>query len=188
MADDQLIDPGQSADLDHGGSLGRRRAMSDTMEIYLDVETDWNRRLTLVGFRSRVTGLVQLVGDDITPERIRRVLPLSGVLYTYNGHCFDLPIIRHQLGLDLRGSYTSRDLRWICQRHGLRGGQKAIEQRIGIARALAGLDGRDAIVLWSRYQGGDSQALEVLLRYNAEDLDGLVAIRDHLRHRGLMPA
>jgi uncharacterized protein YprB with RNaseH-like and TPR domain len=162
--------------------------MPETEEIYLDVETDWSRRLTLVGFRSRSTGLVQLVGAEITPERLCGVLPRAGALYTYNGHCFDLPVIRGQLGLDLRDTYASHDLRWICQRHGLRGGQKAIEQRIGVVRTLAGLDGRDAIALWARHLRGDAQALEDLLRYNAEDLDGLAAIRDHLWSRGLMSA
>jgi uncharacterized protein YprB with RNaseH-like and TPR domain len=160
--------------------------MLEPDEIFLDVETDWFRRLTVVGFRSRTTGLIQVVGEDIRPEHIRSLLPRAGVLYTYNGHCFDLPVIRDQLGLNLRTDYTSLDLRWICQRHGLLGGQKAIEERIGFARSLPGLDGRDAITLWSRHMEGDSQALEVLLRYNAEDLDGLAAIRDHLHFQGML--
>jgi uncharacterized protein YprB with RNaseH-like and TPR domain len=140
-----------------------------------------------VGIRSTSDGLVQLVGEQITADAIRAVVPCNAVLYTYNGHCFDLPVIRNQLDLDLLNRCDSRDLRWICQRHGLRGGQKAIETAIGVARALAGMDGRDALVLWDRFRRrGDAPALETLLRYNAEDLDGLVAIRDHLHRRKLL--
>lgn len=79
--------------------------------IDLDVETDWSRRLTLVGFRVDGVQLVQLVGEQITLAGLREVLPRRGILYTYNGHCFDLPVIRTQLGLDLRARYDSRDLR-----------------------------------------------------------------------------
>jgi uncharacterized protein YprB with RNaseH-like and TPR domain len=162
--------------------------MSNLAEVFLDIETDWSRELTLVGFRSEATGLIQLVGAEITADRLHRELPCGGVLYTYNGHCFDLPIIRNQLGLDLRSRYESRDLRWICQRLGITGGQKAIEQQIGVRRQLSGLDGRDAIVLWARYQRGDMAALKTLRAYNREDLEGLVAIRDHLCCRNLLIA
>ena len=154
-------------------------------EIYLDVETDWGRRLTVVGFHSSATGLVQLVGSEITAEGLHRVLPAMGTLFTYNGHSFDLTCVRKQLGLDLRTRFSSVDLRWVCQRQGLRGGQKAIETRLGLTRTLPNMDGRDAIVLWGRFQRGDRAALTTLLRYNAEDLEGMMFIRQHLARRGL---
>ncbi len=148
-------------------------------EIYLDVETDWGRRLTVVGVWS-TAGLVQLVGRAITPEAVRAALPSAGTLYTYNGHSFDLVCLRKQLGVDLRVSHSSVDLRWVCQRHGLRGGQKLIERRLGHRRVLPDLDGRDAIALWGRYQRGDAAALATLLKYNHEDLQGMLFIRQHL--------
>jgi uncharacterized protein YprB with RNaseH-like and TPR domain len=149
-------------------------------DIYLDVETDWGRRLTVVGFFAATTGLVQLVGREITPEAVRQALPAAGTLYTYNGHCFDLTCLRKQLGLDLRACFASVDLRWVCQRRGLRGGQKAIEKRLGHRRQLPDLDGRGALLLWTRYQRGDHAALATLLKYNSEDLHGMMAIRRHL--------
>jgi uncharacterized protein YprB with RNaseH-like and TPR domain len=160
--------------------------MPGQVEIFLDVETDRDRRLTLVGFHSAITGTVQLVGSEITAARLRKELPQSGQLFTYNGHCFDLPVIRQQLGLDLRAVFDSQDLRWICQRHGITGGQKAIEHRIGICRQTQGIDGLEAIALWYRYLRGDHAALETLLHYNREDLAGLEAIRRHLCQRGLL--
>src|SRR5207244_4603320 len=119
-------------------------------------------------------------------DRLEQALPAGGMLFTYNGHCFDLVCIRQHLGMDLRARFESWDLRWVCQRHGLRGGQKLIEQRIGVQRALAGMDGLEAIALWNRYQRGDPQALHTLLHYNTEDLNGLLAIKQHLAERGLL--
>jgi uncharacterized protein YprB with RNaseH-like and TPR domain len=157
-------------------------------EIYLDIETDARQRITVVGFRSAAIGLVQLVGADVTPAHLHAALPPSGRLYTYNGHCFDLPVIRKQLGLDLRARFASCDLRFVCQRHGLRGGQKAVEHQIGHRRALEGMDGWEAVILWARHLRGDASALSRLLRYNAEDVDGLALIKGHLEARGLLPS
>jgi uncharacterized protein YprB with RNaseH-like and TPR domain len=160
--------------------------MPGQVNIFLDVETDWDRCLTLVGFHSSASGTVQLVGGEITAARLRKELPKAGRLYTYNGHSFDLPVIHKQLGLYLRSLYDSHDLRWICQRHGLTGGQKAIELRLGVCRQAQGVDGLEAIALWNRYQRGDRTALQTLLRYNREDLAGLTAIRKHLHRHGLL--
>jgi hypothetical protein len=76
--------------------------MARPLEVYLDIETDWNRNLTVVGFTSSDSGTVQRVGEEITLGRLTRWLPRNGRMYTYNGHCFDLPCIRAQLGIDLR--------------------------------------------------------------------------------------
>jgi hypothetical protein len=150
------------------------------MDIYLDIETDWDRNITVVGFRCQATGLVQLVGSDVTRARLLRELPKTGRLITYNGHCFDLSVIRQMLGINLRDQYESVDLRWVCQRHGITGGQKGIELRLGIRRETEGVDGIEAIHLWNLYQRGDVSALNTLLRYNAEDIDGMTAIHRHL--------
>ncbi len=162
--------------------------MPKPVEIYLDIETNWERELTVVGFRSSLTGVVQLVGPEITSRRLRKELPREGRLFTYNGHCFDISCIRKQLGIDLQQRFESFDLRWICQRLGLRGGQKLIERRIGHQRKCAGMDGLDAIRLWSSYENGDPVALAMLLRYNVEDLAGLMRIKRHLSARGLLSA
>lgn len=155
-------------------------------DVYLDIETDQWQRITVVGFRSAVTGLVQLVGSEVTPRALHDALPAGGRLFTYNGHCFDLPVIRKQLGMDLRVRFDSWDLRFVCARHGLRGGQKAVERQIGCRRVLDGMDGRDAVWLWERHRRGDVAALVTLLRYNAEDVDGLALIKEYLAARDLL--
>lgn len=152
--------------------------------IYLDIETEWDRTLTVLGFHSRETGTVQLVGSDITARRLRAVLPRTGRLVTFNGHCFDLPVIRTQLGIDLRSTHDSVDLRYVCARSQLKGGQKLIEQHLGIARGTEGVDGREAITLWNRYRRGDRAALDLLLAYNEEDILGMKEIEKILKKRG----
>ncbi|HTY09187.1 MAG TPA: ribonuclease H-like domain-containing protein [Candidatus Edwardsbacteria bacterium] len=150
------------------------------MPLYLDIETDWSRRITVIGLCHRQR-FRQLVGPEVNAPALQRLLPRSATIYTFNGHCFDLPVIRQQLGIDLRQRYRSVDLRYACKARGLTGGQKLIERRLGIARELPGLDGRDALSLWQRYQDDDDRdALRLLLAYNREDVLNLAKIHASL--------
>lgn len=131
--------------------------MARPVEIYLDIETDWDRGITVLGFRSSETGLVQLAGREITRSRLRRELPLKGRLYTFNGHGFDLSLIRSRLGVDLREVFDSCDLLWVRRRTGLRrlrGGQKRVEQRIGFPRTVGLTNWWDPMNLWRDHEGG----------------------------------
>lgn len=68
-----------------------------------------------------------------------------------------------------------------CWRRGLYGGLKAVERQLGIPRSLPHLDGRDAMRLWAAYvDRGEEEALELLLRYNREDVENLDLLRSHL--------
>ena len=55
-----------------------------------------------------------------------------------------------------------------------------LERELGIERepGLVGLDGTDAIRLWSQWQRGNRAALEILLAYNAADTENLVPLAD----------
>lgn len=162
------------------------------MSLFLDIETDFYQNITVIGFYSLSTGFRQIVGRDITKARLSRQLPKpvisaggesigmgSRELYTFNGHCFDLPVIKKRLGLALREKYQSIDLRYLCKKHGLVGGQKIIEKMLGIRRELPDMDGRDAIYLWQNYiECGDSDSLNALLAYNQEDVMNMVRIKE----------
>jgi uncharacterized protein YprB with RNaseH-like and TPR domain len=68
-----------------------------------------------------------------------------------------------------------------CWRHGLFGGLKRVEEQLGIARRSKGIDGWDAMRLWSRYEdGGDREALEILLAYNRDDVLNLPVLESRL--------
>lgn len=151
--------------------MGKRR------EVYLDIETNGFDLVTVIGFDSDETGPIQLVGADITRKNLLGALPRSGVMYTFNGERFDIPKIRGALGIDLFDIFDSCDLMRVGWAHGLKGGQKALEDRLGFERELPGLDGRCAIEFWNRYESGDDEALDILLRYNAEDLGGMRFLR-----------
>ena len=158
--------------------------MARAPEIYIDLETDPNSprsRIAIFGMYSRETQYVQLLESEITPYRIRKLLPRGGHLFTFNGEAFDLPIIETLLGIDLRRRYVSRDLRQLCCARGLVGGQKRIEQVVGWKRPVPPLGFFEQRALWQRVnRWKDSHALDRLLCYNRHDLDGMRWIRRKL--------
>lgn len=156
-----------------------RPTMAGIEPIYLDIETDRQGNLTVLGFNHESTGLVQLVAPDIDLAHLREVFPREGIVVTFNGTSFDLPRIKKAIGVNLRRGYGHRDLRYLCERSGLTGGQKKIEAAIGHRRKLPGMDGKDALRLWMEHQAGEFEALDVLLAYNAEDIEGLRVIDHH---------
>lgn len=152
------------------------------MPAYLDIETSYEGALTVVGLWRPSGGLAQWVSPGIDPAGLMEALFGTEALYTYNGHRFDLPFIHKRLGLNLRRLFVSHDLMYECWRCGLYGGLKAVERQLGIPRSLPHLDGRDAMRLWASYVKRDEQeALELLLRYNREDVENLALLRDRLR-------
>ena len=154
------------------------------MALYLDVETTYQGKLTVIGLHHEALGTVQLVGADITAANLEAVLPLAICVYTYNGDRFDLPIIARELGVDLRNRYRSVDLMKLCQRARLYGGLKRVEEQLGITRQLTGVSGKDAVALWYQHQKtGCPESLEKLLAYNREDVENLKCLRDRLDMR-----
>ncbi|MBI4233338.1 MAG: ribonuclease H-like domain-containing protein, partial [Chloroflexi bacterium] len=141
------------------------------MIAYLDIETTGlsahEAQITVIGIgssRGKRLEVVQLVDDEVTQKRLLGALKGITSLYTYNGGRFDLPFIRHCLGVDLAQRLEHRDLMFDCWRCGLYGGFKAVEERLGIPRRLKGLNGRDAVRLWHEYKSyGDQEALDTLL-------------------------
>ena len=161
------------------------------MDAYLDIETTGLSpscdSITVVGLylvKGSDASLVQLVGDDITEESILSKLQGVHTIFTYNGHRFDLPFIHAHTGIDLAQNHRHRDLMNDCWNRGLYGGFKAVEQQLGINRNLKGVDGLEAVRLWWRYVNDyDCKALDLLLRYNAEDVINLKVLKDRLAVR-----
>lgn len=145
---------------------------------YLDIETSYEQRITIIGIHREDRGTLQLVGRDVAPDAILGFLEGTSLLLTYNGHRFDLPVIKDALGLDLRALFPCRDLMHDCWRRNLYGGLKKVEKQLGIGRATEGVDGRMAMRLWAQYvENDDQEALNLLLRYNREDIENLPILR-----------
>ncbi len=158
------------------------------VDAYLDIETTGLSpvydSITVIGIclaREGNRRFTQLVGDQATRANLIGVLGQTSTIYTYNGNRFDLPFIDCRLGIDLRHRFHHRDLMYDCWRHKLFGGFKAVERRLGIPRQLRDIDGAEAVSLWWRYRiEDDSEALNLLLEYNREDVINLIALRGKL--------
>lgn len=148
---------------------------------YLDIETTGvspgDHAVTVVGVWDGAGGRYDafVAGRNLRdfPDAIRRY-PL---LVTFNGARFDLPFLRIAFpGIDLPRAHI--DLRYLFARLRITGGLKRIEHTLGIERpeGVAGIEGWQAIVLWARHLDGDDDALDLLLRYNREDVANLPAL------------
>lgn len=156
--------------------------------LYLDIETTGmsarDGQITVVGLyrNGRMSSLVR--GDSLTEERLHDELACADLLVTFFGSGFDIPYLQAKFPrLDLNKPHF--DLCFAARRLGLQGGLKSIEHELCIERAadLAGMDGWEAVRLWSQWQGGDEAALDRLLRYNAADTCNLEPLAELLYER-----
>jgi uncharacterized protein YprB with RNaseH-like and TPR domain len=161
------------------------------MDAYLDIETTGlspeGAQITVIGIHlvdGEAQHFVQLVGDDITSERLLQALEGVTSIHTYNGSRFDLPFINACLGVDLEHLFPHTDLMYHCWRCRLYGGLKRVERKLGIPRKLNDISGWDAVRLWWRYVNDyDERALYTLLEYNREDVVNLKTLRELLAVR-----
>lgn len=165
---------------------------------YLDIETDYvgaftdqrlfedfpKHRITVVGIliaEGKADRFVQLVGEEVTREKLLQTLKGVERIVTYNGRSkpdavkgrigFDLPVIAAQLGVVLDDRFAHTDLVPLCWKKNLYGGLKKVEQALGLTRKLPGRDGRWATEVWREYQKTrNPKLLEELLAYNREDV------------------
>ncbi len=155
--------------------------MSNNLSAYLDIETAFDGSITVIGIYRPDSGTFQLVGGGVNDLNLYRALDGIQTIYTYNGGSFDLPVIRRRLQVDLKLDFRHHDLMRDCWKQGLKGGLKKVEIQLGIVRSTAGMTGWDAPRLWHRYETDhDQAALELLLRYNRDDIVHLPRLRAHL--------
>jgi uncharacterized protein YprB with RNaseH-like and TPR domain len=168
---------------------GLMREPGQPLEAYLDIETTGlyphGCQITVVGIyladRTR-SKFIQLVGDDITAERLLKLLDGVSTIHTYNGSRFDLPFINIHLKVNLAREFGHCDLMYHCWRHNLYGGLKSVERQLGIKRRLKGMNGYEAVRLWWRYVNDyDEYALNTLLEYNREDVVNLKTLKERLK-------
>ncbi|NDY56068.1 ribonuclease H-like domain-containing protein [Desulfovibrio sulfodismutans] len=146
---------------------------------YVDIETDGGPQqiVTAVALYDGQNARTYARGrnlDDFAADIAR-----YPVIVTYNGRCFDVPVLTRNLGISLPQAHI--DLRCVLGRLGIKGGLKSCEKRFGIGRGdLDGVDGYFAVILWQEYERtGDEAVLETLLAYNAADVIGLETLLIH---------
>ncbi len=143
------------------------------MFAYLDIETSWERTITVIGIYKSGESTLQLIAPKIDRKSLMEALEGVERLFTYNGTGFDLPVIEKWVGVALARTIPHRDLMYDCWKRKLKGGLKGVERTLGIHRDTEGVDGLQAMKLWAAYERGDQEALELLLRYNREDCENL---------------
>ena len=169
--------------------MKKENKMPPVCEAYLDIETTGlspsGSEITVIGIhicKGKEENFVQLVGRDIDADSLLEALEGVQVIHTYNGHRFDLPFIHRKLGVNLEELFAHRDLMYDCWRNNLRGGLKSVECQLGIDRDSVGIDGLEAVRLWWRYvETFDLDALNVLLKYNKEDVQKLKVLKEKLK-------
>jgi len=157
-------------------------------DAYLDIETTGlypqNDRITVIGiyFHDGNEGrLVQLYNEKLSCAYLLDTMKGTENIFTYNGERFDLPFINAHFGADLSRMYKHTDLMFDCWRHNLKGGFKAVLRRLDIDRETEGLSGLHAVMLWEKYcRANDKAALDLLLRYNRDDVVNLKQLRESL--------
>ncbi len=151
------------------------------MKAYLDIETDRQGNVCVIGIFCQPGGFVQFYGDDVTAVNVENALSSAKTIVTFNGDSFDLPTLDKNFNLDLRTNVSSLDLFKVKKHLGLRGGLKELEKMYGIPRKTEGMNGYKAIILWEKYlKRGQKSALRQLLEYNKEDVLNLVTLEQIL--------
>lgn len=178
---------------------------------YLDIETSYtgklpyprlcddfrNHKITVIGIRiadGSSDSFRQLVGGDISKNALLGALEGVDRIVTFNGRSipdkvkgytgFDFPVIAVQLGVVLDKLFKHIDLCPLCWKAGLWGGQKAVEEALGLERGDPRKDGAWADKTWKKYEASkDERYLKELLAYNKEDVLMLRRIEEALMQR-----
>ncbi|UCE81115.1 MAG: ribonuclease H-like domain-containing protein [Methanobacteriota archaeon] len=151
--------------------------------IYLDIETTGISKsapITMIGMYDgrRMHTLVR--GQNLTNDNLRAILEHAGMIVSFNGASFDLPVIESAFPGAVP-PVPHLDLKHLLRRLGRVGGLKAIEREMGVDRDLRiqYLTGQDAAYLWRLWRRrGAWNALETLKEYNSQDCINLETIAE----------
>lgn len=149
--------------------------------VCLDIETTGlsdKDKVTVIGLyhNDRYEPFIDGVNLEQFPDTLRRF----SILVTFNGSDFDIPFLRRVFP-NLPLPLVHLDVQVLLKRLGIRGSQKAIEERLGFFRKeeVRGMTGADAVALWEAYLRGEKRALHRLLEYNQEDVVKLKELMDY---------
>jgi uncharacterized protein YprB with RNaseH-like and TPR domain len=157
--------------------------------VCLDIETNGlmpesGGYTTLIGMFDGHDYRCLVQGIDLNAENFMNALAGYKYLITFYGSVFDIPFLTRSLNLlDVRIPHF--DICFGARRVGFRGGLKKLETEMGIQRtaSVKGLNGYDAVKLWTYAKNGSREALQRLQLYNKEDTVNLFTIADRIYRR-----
>jgi uncharacterized protein len=145
---------------------------------YVDIETTGlspqHDQITMIGIYNGKETKTYIRGIDL--DEAPAELGKYQQLITFNGARFDLPFIEREFPGTC--NHIHIDLLYPLKKIGYSGGLKKIESVLGMRRSdeTSGITGFDAVRLWNRYERGNSESLETLIKYNTEDVVNLEKI------------
>lgn len=191
----ELLDDGESrllGDMVPKGEHWRMFRHFRDDAAYLDIETDGLSRDSLVTVvtvhRGKKETYTLTEGIDLSPETLSKALDGAKMLVSFNGSCFDVPVLRNSFP-EVDFDIPHYDLRFASRKVGFKGGLKPMEIELGITRSedIEGIDGAMAVHLWKQWErNGDKDALDILTEYNRADTVNLERIADIIYDRLVM--
>jgi uncharacterized protein len=156
--------------------------------VYFDIETDGKQEQapTVVALFDDAGLRVFIQGRNM--DELPEAMAERRLWVTFNGSCFDVPVLREYFGKRFPTPDAHIDLRFVCRRLGMGGGLKELEDKLGLGRPphMKGVNGWDAVLLWRAYLArGDVEALRFLVEYNLYDSFQLRSLMDKAYNRAL---
>jgi uncharacterized protein len=149
--------------------------------FYLDIETsDNNRNISVVGLFDGFETLMFVNGINFSRDKFTQTLAERNMVITFNGASFDIPKLEKYFSFKYEMPHI--DLRHVCYKIGLKHGLKNIEKELGIERSEEThlLRGHNAVELWKMWKTtGDQYFLDLLIKYNEEDIINLKQVADY---------
>lgn len=188
-----LLDSGDARGLGRMLKTGEHWRLYDRFRdsaSFLDIETDGLERdstVTVVTVHRGGETSTLVNGENLDSESLSEALDGTSMLVTFNGCCFDVPVLRCSFP-DVDFDYPHFDLRFGCRKAGMKGGLKQVERDMGIERSenIADVDGFEAVRLWKRWTSSkDRVARDRLVEYNVADTVNLRGLAD-LAYRRLV--
>ncbi len=177
MQAQELLDNGESALLADMVPKSEHWRMYDRFKddaAYLDIETDGLSRdalVTVVTVHRKNETYTLTEGFDLDSESLSDALEGAKMLVTFNGSCFDVPVLRNSFP-EVDFGMPQYDLRFASRKVGFKEGLKPLEIELGIKRSddIEGVDGAMAVHLWHQWKRHDDEdALNILKEYNRAD-------------------
>ncbi len=145
--------------------------------IFLDIEIGSNSKdIILIGLFDGINTKIMVKNYNLDKKVLLDELKKYKLLITYNGKSFDIPIIEKYFGLNI--DILHIDLKHCCLKLGLNGGLKEIEKILNLKRP-SNLYGKPYDTYKTFVASQDREYLDLLIKYNEEDIINLKAIIEY---------
>ena len=143
--------------------------------LFLDVEVDNRKEIIVIGLYDGYETKTMVRNINLDLKLLEKEIDRCKLLITFNGGAFDLPLLK-KFGLKIDKAHI--DLKHCCLKLGLNGGLKEVENKLKLNRPKH-LNGHP-IDLWKAlYASFDREYLELLVKYNEEDVINLKFIMEY---------